>query len=70
MNTTGIIFERKDKTYAAAPGWSGKLVLTRPFIESCIAAFKAGKSEVKIEGRNKSGAAGNWINLSFVPEKT
>ncbi len=69
MNTTGVIFERKEKPGAWAPDWSGNLKLTRPFIESCIAAFKAGKLEAKIEGRNKSGAPGNWINLSIIPEK-
>jgi len=76
MNTVGRLFESKEKRYPAAPDWSGKIVLTEPFLKALVEGWRAHRAsgstepcEAKIEGRLKQGENLSWLNLTVIPPK-
>lgn len=76
MNTVGRFFENKEKRNQASPDWSGKIVLTEPFLKALVEGWRAHRAsgstepcEAKIEGRIKAGDNLTWINLTVIPPK-
>lgn len=41
MNTVGRFFENKEKRNQASPDWSGKIVLTEPFLKALVEGWRA-----------------------------
>lgn len=73
MNTIGVLFDNKTKSYPTAPDMQGKFELTEAFLKSAVEAWRAmradGKVECVIEARKAKGQAVEFWRLNIIPPK-